>query len=69
MHNSDTDADPVETASGDYKAYAVEHPVLTVRQFRAVRMAVKDGEEGDQQSRNGEWRTGFKQHGCSQQKS
>jgi hypothetical protein len=67
MDRSDSDADGVETPSGNYKADAVEHCILAGRQFSSVRMSVKNREEADEQSSIHEGRANFEHHSGTEQ--
>ena len=57
----------VQAAGRDDEPDAVQQAALAGRQFRAVSVAMKDGEEADQDSRKREWRADFEHHGCAQQ--
>ena len=52
MNRADADPQCVQASGGDHEAHAIQQRALTGRQFGSVRVAVKDGEEADQRSRN-----------------
>jgi hypothetical protein len=67
IHLADGDADAVEAAGRGDEADAVGEPALTGRQLGAVRVAVEDREEADQNGRHDERRLGRARHHHAEQ--
>ena len=59
VDQADRDADAVEQPGGDDESHAVRLSALARRQLGAVGVAVKDGEERDQQTGGGQGRAGL----------
>jgi hypothetical protein len=67
MDRADGDAYTMQASGGDYESHAVEQATLSGRQFGAVGVSVKDGEDRDDSRGDRERRAKFKHDSNSQQ--
>ena len=63
MNRANADADTMQASGGDHESHAVEKAALSGRQFGAVCVSMKDGEDRDDHRSYRQRGTGFKHHG------